>query len=444
MSYGIPKMHNKQLFAALAFSVTFAGYLIFQLATHDALNALPRDADEVYFEILSYNIARGKGFSGEIDDAVLAPYIAANTNGYYDSIISGQYRTEIELLGIDSTTTYRAPLYPALIALLYKLFGRHFVLYRLINVIALALGGGIICLLCYQLAGHKVATVAAILIFVDPFLKAWASLGLTESVEFLLIALLSWGCIATPTDNRRTHNVIMGLILGLLAIERSVFAIWLPFVFLGRFFLERALAPVTVFKHSLLVLVIALAIAGPWWLRNCLVLKSFMPLGSQGGMILGMIYNDETLEHRGNWTSEEHHDYYESFVSPARGTDRERELAIYGSSKGITWLRQHYTLIPKLILLRIQSLWWSDAMPYQRLLVIFTALGLFYTFRKPEGQVLFLFLVIHSLAIGLTCNVVGKPPLIYGRYLFSLHPIMLIFSAIAIVKTSELPSTLRR
>ena len=115
-------------FAPFAIAGVFFVYLLGQLYSHNVLFALPADADETYFEAIAFNISKGKGFSGEFSEDFVKPYLELYGEHYLDSYIS-----EIHSLGINSTTTYRPPLFPGMLGVLYYLFGRQLILAKILN-----------------------------------------------------------------------------------------------------------------------------------------------------------------------------------------------------------------------------------------------------------------------------------------------------------------------
>lgn len=418
-------------------SVGYFVYLIVGLLHAGVFFSPPADNDELYFEILAANIADGNGFSGEITENVLTPYRKVNEKGAWDFIIleDGPYRSSGAEMGIDSTTTYRPPLYPATLALVYKLFGRHFFLYRVLNSILMAIGLGLVILVMSRIAGFYGAVVALLFALIDPGILIFARLGLSEGMAFFWVSLLAYILLVKTWIGYR-HAALCGLVLGFLILTRPVFVFWCPFVGLLIFYdmaQNRSLREGLL--GAFLTVGITLVIYLPWAIRNSIVMESFMPLGSQGGLLLGGTYNDKIMERRGSWTVLGRDEFIKSFQSAASGTERERELAQAGYKKGVDWIYANIELIPRILLMRTVSLWWQDTALYQRFLILLCIPALI--FCAFDKRIVFLALIVaHSAAIALTSNSValesdnpGSARAPYGRFLFSLEPIMIIVAS---------------
>ena len=134
---------------ALAIGLFFFCYLIAQMYSHKVLFSIPSDADETFFEGIAFNLSQGSGFSGQFSDAIKKPYLDSFGPKYLDP-----YILEVSALGLDSTTTYRPPLFSTLLGILYFLFGRHFFLAKLLNAALLAGGVGLLASAAQRLCGR--------------------------------------------------------------------------------------------------------------------------------------------------------------------------------------------------------------------------------------------------------------------------------------------------
>src|SRR5205807_3103364 len=126
------------------------------------------------------------------------------------------------------------------------------------------------------------------------------SVMLTETLAILFIALVAWSLIRLAESARRSAAVACGLSAGLLVLSRSIYVLWLPFLAVLVIWLvkrRRALALTAIF------LTVAIALQFPWWIRNCRVLGTFMPLGTEGGVSLYAAYSDLALQHDHWWNA---------------------------------------------------------------------------------------------------------------------------------------------
>ena len=185
-------------------------------------------------------------------------------------------------------TSLRPPLYPALVAVLYRLFGvGNFAAVRLAQA---GLGLALI-LLAYRLGAavysRRVGLWTAALVGFYPSLVVYGNLLLTE---VLFTTLLVAACLALARALRGRSLAWLGLggvLLGLGALTRSV--LW-PFpVALGALLLAawgggagRRLAAVAVLLAGFV------ATIAPWSIRNTLLQESFQTIDVMGGRNLMM------------------------------------------------------------------------------------------------------------------------------------------------------------
>jgi hypothetical protein len=147
----------------------------------------------------------------------------------------------------------------------------------------------------------------------------------------------------------------------------------------------------------------------PWAVRNCLVLGSFMPLGSQAWMELPASYSDRALSNGGTWYNLHLAGSYRSVLLPAMQAGGTGELAVAerGRSQAWAWIKHNVARLPQLFLQRI----WSEvrrpglsrAVP-----LILVLLGLVVIRDQPVAQVLIGILSMNFVSIGLTWSVGGR------------------------------------
>ncbi len=180
-------------------------------------------------------------------------------------------------------TSIRPPLYPALVAAVYRVCGlENFQAVRLLQA------GLSLCLvpLVYRLgsaaASRRVGLWAAALVCFYPSLLAFNNLLLTET---LFTALLCGACLAVVLSLRSGSLggiASSGALIGLAALTRS--ALW-PFpVVLGAFLLATWRGGVTRRLSAVIVMVAAYGLTiAPWAVRNLQVERAFLPIDCMGG-----------------------------------------------------------------------------------------------------------------------------------------------------------------
>src|SRR4030095_1571000 len=122
----------------------------------------------------------------------------------------------------------------------------------------------------------------------------------TEGIATLLVTLLAWMWIRNGKAGwTGIRCVASGLVLGVLAMSRSIFLLWIPLTMLApgadRSSGKRA------WRGRALSVAVALLVIGPWWVRNCVVLEAFLPFGTQAALNLPAGFGPRALRFTGHW-----------------------------------------------------------------------------------------------------------------------------------------------
>lgn len=272
------------MFKSFAFKM-YVVALILRLIPVIAARGLGIGLDDMFqYDMLARSLAQGNGFRwyAESDLAQLAPFVD------FDLTSVREYDP---LLGIP--TSFRAPLYPAFLAIVYFFNGidpSRFFAARLAQAIFL---GAPLAPLTYFVAlrlfpfplgegrvrVERAARISAWLIAAYPLLLVYP-LGLGTENPFFLLLLVSFLFLLSSTQKPTTfYFLLSGVFLGLTALTRSVI---LPFAGLAILwvwiFLKQKRGAV------LVALSFALTIA-PWVIRNSLL------HGKPAGIETSMGYN---------------------------------------------------------------------------------------------------------------------------------------------------------
>ena len=215
--------------------------------------------DMFQYDMLARSLALGNGFRwyAPADLARLAPYL----------------HLDIATLVLDPRgmlTTFRAPLYPALLAIIYYLNGINdgrFFAARLVQTFL----GALLAPLTYLTAQHiflgkeRVSKVASWIVAVYPMLLIFPIALATENLFFLLV-LVSVFFFLKLTDNPSTINFLLsGFFLGLAALTRSII---LGFGVLAILWIWFGLKQ----RRGVLLSLVALFLTvSPWIIRNSLL-----------------------------------------------------------------------------------------------------------------------------------------------------------------------------
>jgi 4-amino-4-deoxy-L-arabinose transferase-like glycosyltransferase len=186
---------------------------------------------------------------------------------------------------LGSEAFFRAPLYPYLLGILYKLFGPNYLLIRLMQ----AFVGSISCTLVYLVAkrmfGFPIALISGIAASFYPMLMYYDGELLLDGLTVFLDLLLLFSLFKAKDTKSSTRFLLSGLILGLSAITRPNVLIFLPLILVWIFFVgfpKDAVRKKLIYS-ACLIGVCCLVIA-PVTIRNYAVGRDFVPISSQAGI----------------------------------------------------------------------------------------------------------------------------------------------------------------
>ncbi|MCB0360847.1 MAG: glycosyltransferase family 39 protein, partial [Bdellovibrionales bacterium] len=247
---------------------------------------LPPDVSDGHeYDNIALNLARGRGFGLAYGDAEYrAPYEAL-PDGFGHSWL-------LDKDGDFSPTSFRPPLFPIILSFTYGEAPRNFALWRFIQALIIAATITLSVRLAAEAGGVPAAAASMLLWFFDFTLLDYSYRFMTEPLAALGIAATIWVAWNYLDQPRLRFVVGMGIIIGLLILLRSVFILWVPLVSL--LFLAPTLRHLRLSlraRHLALFVATSVLVPSPWFLRNVLLIGPSMPLGTQGGMILGTGYS---------------------------------------------------------------------------------------------------------------------------------------------------------
>lgn len=186
---------------------------------------------------------------------------------------------------IGNQVFFRAPFYPYFLAVLYKIFGHHLFLVRLIQHLIGCISVVLIFLVAKKIFERKVAILAGIIAATYwIFIYYEAELLL----DFLLVfwaLLLIWLLLKAYENLKSSTWFFSGVILGLFAITRPNILIFLLFLLLWMILaLKKQISVVKISIFYGWVLIGMILIIFPVTLRNYLVGKDPVLIASQGGI----------------------------------------------------------------------------------------------------------------------------------------------------------------
>lgn len=216
------------------------------------------------------------------------------------------------LFGQTGKTAWTTPVYPYLLAGVFRVFGIYSHASAWTILILNALFSALTCVPTYFVAlrsfGPKVALWAAWIWAFHPYAiylvsgRVWGF-----CLDALLMALILWGTLALEERSSVWRSVGYGFLWGVAALENAVILSTLPFLF-GWLVWRRhrhGLQWLSVTAASLLTLVLTVT---PWFLRNYSAFGRFIPFRGTFWMIFWESNTGDTSDLYPDWTNPAHND----------------------------------------------------------------------------------------------------------------------------------------
>ncbi len=428
------------------------------------------------YENVAYHLAKGRGWSMNwTDPAWQAPYRDASVPLTVDepSVSTSEannselpiadYNVQLSRTDGLAPTTGRPPLLPLINGMLYLVLPRgptSFAALRVILAICIAVASSVAVAISVRVVSQLsnrswpvvvAAMITMVLAVLDRTVRSYATDFLTEPIAMLLTQLWLWTLCelllvpvlntAKPLNDQPAHLRwqlpwprerwliwASGSLLGLMILSRSLMVLWLPgvwlmivlaarvryrnFFSLGTF--DRVLLPTFSedCRRATAIVAVAMLVCTPWWVRNCVVLRAFMPLGTQGPITLVGGYNDEAIQLKGQWHETPEKQLRMVAESEVVGSDiptREVHVARRASQQVKDWIRSNLGKLPNLAWVRLKNEW----NPYNGRALAFrlTALvGLCWLFTLHRSAALLLggIIIVNSLTVMLLYSVGGR------------------------------------
>ncbi len=245
--------------------------------------------DMFQYDMLARSIAAGNGYRwyAQEDLRLIQRYV-----GRYLPPI--QIPPEYDPRGIP--TSFRPPLYPAFLALVYLLVGsgpRRFLAARLVQ----ALLGAALVPLAAQVGrrlgcSERAARWGALGVALYPLLVIYPLALATENLFVFLLLLALWALLRAGERGRAFDYGLAGLLLGLTALTRSAVV---PFVPLAALWTGWGVRPWRAgLRNGALVVLAFLLVTMPWSLRNSLLHGEFHFVETDLGYNLYMGYHPQS------------------------------------------------------------------------------------------------------------------------------------------------------
>lgn len=257
-----------------------------------ALRSIGIGLDDMFqYDMLARSLAIGNGYRWYAfeDLQLLEPYVEFDFSGVdYDPV-----------RGVE--TSFRAPLYPVFLALIYLIAGigpgRFFAARIAQAVLGAALAPLTYWIACTILPGSspntkksrkRVAAVSAWIVALYPILILYP-FGLATENLFFPLALFSLLFLMKAADKPSKLNFLLaGIFIALTALTRSIIMLFAAFSILWIWFTLKQRQGAVIFTLALIALI------APWMIRNSLLHKHFTGIESSMGYNLYVGYHPES------------------------------------------------------------------------------------------------------------------------------------------------------
>jgi len=190
---------------------------------------------------------------------------------------------------VDTPTSMWDPLYIVIYAGMLGMGIKSLVGMRLLNV----LFGAVAAIIGYKtglmLGGKRTAWIAGLALACYPYYIYYAGLAMPETLNILLLAAVMCGLIVAARKFSIKWSIVLGVLIGLLALTRSNIVLFIPFLLLYIFL--QGIHKGLIAKKLLAILIILaafLAIMSPWIIRNYNVHGKLILIPNRSGINLWM------------------------------------------------------------------------------------------------------------------------------------------------------------
>jgi tetratricopeptide (TPR) repeat protein/4-amino-4-deoxy-L-arabinose transferase-like glycosyltransferase len=259
---------------------------------------------------------------------------------------------------------FRAPLYPYLLGLIYRLTGGSYLAPRLLHFLLGALTALVTYTLARKLLGRLAAAISGAVAAVYPVVIYFEGELLTETL-FIFLIMVSLYCFALAVEKQKGCMwFAAGLALGGAVITRPTAAVFIPFAALGALlFAERRRL------HAVLVLLGVVLLIVPVTAHNLAVSGEFIPLVWQGGLNFYLGNNAAANGWsatgpglRKDWWG----GYHDMIAIPRQELGREpryTEVSDYWTHKGLDYIKRDPSGWTRLMLKKVALFWGSYEFP---------------------------------------------------------------------------------
>ena len=225
------------------------------------------------------------------------------------SIASGQGFSS-PLFGNTGPTAWTTPVYPYVLAGVFRVFGIYSRASAWTILIFNCLVSALTCIPVYYLArrcfDRRSAQWAAGIWALFPYAVYFAS-GYVWGfcLDALMLTLVVWATLSMERETRRARWLGYGLLWGVAALTNAVVLSTLPFL-LGWLMWRHAQNKTRWLLNSALAMLLLVAVVSPWFCRNYHTFRRFIPFRSTFWMIFWEANTGDTSDLFPDWTNPAH------------------------------------------------------------------------------------------------------------------------------------------
>ena len=190
-------------------------------------------------------------------------------------------------------TAYVTPFYPIFLSIIYFLFGHSYVCVKMAQALLGSLTGVVIYFIAKEVFNRSVAVFALFFMAISYFFIMHGILLLSENLFIIFVAFSLLFLIRLYKKPSYINAVLFGLMCSFATLTRSAY-FFFPFMAGAFIFLKRGFIGITRLRLLKLCAATLICFSLPialWSVRNFIVFKTFVPLGTESGVVLYSAYN---------------------------------------------------------------------------------------------------------------------------------------------------------
>jgi hypothetical protein len=415
-----PRAVRHLLFLAIFF-IAFGTYVA-RLVNSGGLREPPESGDGHDYDAIAFNVWQGRGFGYYwSDEAWREPYKGIP-----------RYRLLLSRQSDYYPTTYRPPAMPFLLSLVYAVTDRSFVAWRIVNCAVMAGAVSIAAIVSAHFAGIPAAIVTTIIALQSRELSRYSAMFMTEAMATFFAALLAWMWLHNARNGWTTARAVTaGAIMAGLIASRTIFVLWLPLIAIlpGK---DLSFGSRFAWRPKAICLAVALLVMTPWFVRNMVVTRAFLPLGTQGGINLPMGFGPRAFRSQGIWASNPEDGWPEIAAKKLDVVTSEVLLAQFRSKLTIDWMLAHPREVMQLMRLHV----WQELRPRRDVLLQWllpaAAVAVLIFWKKTATWVIVLMVAANVMSIAMTYSA-------SGRFMVPVQPLLIALAGAMVAAVLSAP-----